>query len=380
MASNRFEKHPIVSISFLILFVFIIFDLGLGLILIPRSFNDFRTLDPVYHHGLLPNQSTLAAWGPLVYPMNTNSLGFRDSAVYQVSVKMQGKRILVLGDSHTEAVGIDFKSSFFGKLQTSARTKGIEMLNGSAVSYSPKIYYLKSKYLIEKLGFQTDEIWIFIDISDLQNELAYEKFIPSEAGILTKTSEAILHFLKRYSFTSYSIVKLTDQSRYNKFAEAMNAFDSKRGQSGTNNTVELYETFFRDFHDKELLRNPEFHGVGSWYYDSAFIKLADKGLDLGMENISKLNELCKSRNIKIKLSVHPWQTQVMKQDTSDYYVNRWKNYCKKEGIEFINLFPVFINGENPEMAVKKYYIPNDNHWSELGHDRVATFLEKYIQK
>ena len=160
----------------------------------------------------------------------------------------------------------------------------------------------------------------------------------------------------------------------------MNAFDSKRGLSGTNNTVELYETFFRDFHDKELLRNPEFHGVGSWYYDSSFIKLADKGLDLGKQNISKLNELCKSSNIKLRLSVHPWQTQVMKQDTSDYYVNSWSAFCKKEGIEFINLFPVFINGENPESAVKKYYIPNDNHWSELGHERVAKFLEKYIEK
>ena len=83
---------------FLSLAIFLGLDLVSGIFLIPDSYNSFRTKHYYYHHGLLPNQETLAAWGALIYPMFTNSLGMADSAVYKVNNQSDNHRILVLGD------------------------------------------------------------------------------------------------------------------------------------------------------------------------------------------------------------------------------------------------------------------------------------------
>ncbi len=377
---SQFERHPRFTLFIVIVVFYLIFDFGLGFFFIPYNYNKFRTLDPVYHHGLRPGQNAMAAWGALVYPFHTNSLGFRDSSSYTVPLKYDGKRILVLGDSHTEAVGIPYEYSFFGILQKKAMQKKISMLNGSAVSYSPKIYYLKTKYLLEEKHLKTDEIWVFIDISDLQNELTYEHFVPSGRNIIKEIFLiSIPRFLKNHSLTWNAISRKIDAWNLKDLYEAIQSFNKQGETEGVKNNIELYSVFFKDFKDKEMLRNPGFHVVSNWYYDPFFRKLADEGLDLGMENIAMLKQLCTANHIRLRLSVHPWKTQVMKQDTMDYYVQRWKNFCQEQNIDFINLFPLFIDGENPVIATKKYYIPNDNHWSEPGHARVAAYLESFLE-
>ncbi|MFN8207696.1 MAG: SGNH/GDSL hydrolase family protein [Bacteroidales bacterium] len=356
----------------------IVIDLLTGIFLIPRSYSSFRTLHPVYHHGLLKNKETLAAWGPLVYPFTTNSLGFRDEKVRKVPPTIHNKRILVLGDSHTEAVGINFEDSFFGILSAAARVKNIDMLNGAVVSYSPKIHYLKTKYLLEEAELKFNELWVFLDLSDLQNELAYEAFEPQPETVWWRLSNGTKKFLIAHSFLYSTFFRIADKKRVDAFYESMRAFDEMNQQKKSDNIIELYSTFFKDFNDKDMIRNPAFHGVGLWYSDSATFDLAEKGIRLGQENMKKLADLCRENQIKLKISVHPWQPQVSAHDTSDYYVNSWRSFCEKENIDFINLFPLFINGENPEIVIKKYYIPNDNHWSEAGHQLVASYLTKYI--
>jgi hypothetical protein len=138
--------------------------------------------------------------------------------------------------------------------------------------------------------------------------------------------------------------------------------------------IALYRDFFSEFDDDDLLRSPEFHGVGQWYMDSSTIKLAEKGLYLGQRNIGKVKKLCDSFDIKLNVSVHPWQIQNVKRDTNDLYVKSWRNFCLSNKINFVNLFPVFINSENPVIINHKCYIRNDNHWNIFGHKRVADYL------
>jgi hypothetical protein len=378
MNDTSTKKRGLLIYFLYIVIVTLLVDFAFGIFLIPRSYSSFRTLHPYYHHDLLPDKSCLAAWGPLVYPFSTNSLGFRDATVRKIQLSISGKRILVLGDSHTEAVGINFEDSFFGRLSTLAKTRNIDMLNASVVSYSPKIHYLKTKYLLEETHLKFDELWVFLDLSDLQNELAYEAFVPQKETAWWRFSNSFQKFMIAHSFTYSTIYRWADKKKVDAFYDTMKAFDEKNHQSKSNNIIELYSTFFKDFNDKDMIRNPAFHGVGTWYYDSTTFKLAEKGIRLGKENMKLLADLCREHNISLKISVHPWQSQVSKNDTSDYYVQNWREFCKKENVGFINLYPVFINGENPEIAIKKYYIPNDNHWSEAGHEKVASYLEQFL--
>ena len=99
--------------SFLII---VILDLLSGFFIISDDFTSFRTPHYYYHHGLQADQDTWAAWGSLLYPFRTNSLGMVDSAVYDVKLTADKKRVLILGDSHSEGVGEIGRASWRGRL------------------------------------------------------------------------------------------------------------------------------------------------------------------------------------------------------------------------------------------------------------------------
>lgn len=166
-------------INFIVFFsLFLFFDFLIGNLFPINRHNFFRTSHFYYHHDLLPNTKAIASWGGVKYRMYTNSLGFRDSCRQSIPLKGSKYRILIIGDSHSEGVGMSFAKTFMGQLPQFIDTSKIEVLNASAVSYSPKLYYLKTKYLIDQIGLQVNEIVVMIDQSDLQNELAYQPYQP----------------------------------------------------------------------------------------------------------------------------------------------------------------------------------------------------------
>jgi len=358
--------------------IFIVLDLLAGLFLIRDNFQSFRTEHPWYHHGLLSNQETLAAWGSLVYPYHTNSLGFVDSSVYRVPLQTSNERILILGDSHSEGVGVPYLKTFAGRLARSLKSSNIEVLNASCISYSQKIEYLKAKYIIEKQGLEFDRLFVLVDISDMQNELVYEHFEPTERGAAGNAFFAVKTFLRRHSAIYHMIYTRIQNRNSSKFFETARLFDESEGIEQKSNSLELYASFFSDFDDQTLLSNPEFHGVSQWYYDDYFRDLADKGINMAQEYMRKLKQLCDENDISLTISVHPWQTQIMRGNAEDDYTRRWSEFCDEEDIGFINLFPLFINGQNPVLVNKMYYIVDDNHWNEFGHEKVAGFLEDYF--
>jgi hypothetical protein len=377
--TGKEKKLTVIAVA-LFLILFSVIDLVSGMFFIPRSYNEFRVRDTWYHHGLKSGVSSQAVWGPIIYPFYTNSLGFRDFSTREVSLHSENKRILILGDSHSEGVGIDYQFTFAGILQKAGEEAGTEVLNASAVSYSPKIHYLKGDYLINHLGLKVDEVWVIIDISDLQNEIAYEKFEPSKQNFLDRSATGFLRFLRLNSFTVHSIHSIRENREIQKFNETLLGFREDVSHLPSENAIELYKEFFRHFDNEELIRDPNFHGVSEWIYNKDLRELADQGLELGFEQIAKLNAICRENGIKMRLSVHPWQTQIMKGDTTDYYVERWRGFCDAEQIHFINLYPLFINHENPLWVTKTCYIEADNHWNERGNARVAEYLKKFLDK
>jgi len=267
-----FERHPFLALIIFLIVIYAFADFVLGIFLIPSDNAGFRSIHSYYHHGLLSNKKATATWGPIAYPFFTNSLGMRDTGIVHIPLTTRNKRILLLGDSHTEAVGIYAEDSFYGLIKKAGKQQGIEILNGAVVSYSPKIHYLKAAYYLEKLRLDVDEIWVFLDLSDLQNEIAYEAFVPRDENIFINAKDKLFRFLKKNSFTVNRIEFIRDSRNYARFTAVMSEFDQQRGNEYRNNTIALYRVFFRDFNDKELLQNPEFHGVGQWYYDSSFIQ------------------------------------------------------------------------------------------------------------
>jgi hypothetical protein len=358
--------------------IVVVLDFLAGLFIISDNYNSFRTPHYYYHHGLLPNQNAWAVWGSSLYPFNTNSLGMVDSTVYNVKLETDKKRLMILGDSHSEGVGIPYKKTFSGILSKHLRDN-IEVLNASCISYSPKIEYLKAKFLLEE-GLKVDHIFVLIDISDLQNELVYEHFEPRKKSWIRDAWLTSKFFLKRHSAIFHLITSIIDHYQSKQFFEKAKFFNEQAALNTPTNVLDLYASFFSDFDDRVLLSNPQFHGVGEWYYNDHFKNLADHGIKLGQIYLLKLKKLCDAQNIKLSISVHPWQYQILKMKVRDYYVEQWESFAKANDIDFINLFPLFITDQNPVINIKMYFIQGDNHWNEFGHALVADYLEDYFRK
>ena len=84
-----------------------------------------------------------------------------------------------MGDSFVEGLGLDYDETFVGLVDSMLREgeRAIETLNAGVVSYSPKLYYLKLKGLVDS-GLKIDQAIVFVDISDIQDEIVYEQFRP----------------------------------------------------------------------------------------------------------------------------------------------------------------------------------------------------------
>lgn len=376
MVTKTKKKQSFWSQLLISILLVLVFDFAASFVIIPESYTSFRAPHYYYHHGLQPGQNAWAAWGASLYPVRTNSLGMIDSAVYEVKLETDRPRLLILGDSHSEGVGVPYEKTFSGLL--SKRMKGeMDVLNASCISYSPRIAYLKAKFLLEK-GLKVDHIFVLIDISDMQNELVYEKFEPEESR-LNEAWYSTKFFLKNHSAIFYLVNSIIEKRETRRFFEIAKFFNERGSIGTTANSLELYASFFKGFDDNVLLSNPQFHGVGEWYYNDKLRALADRGIELGQQNILELKSLCDSMNIALTVSVHPWHYQILKGNDDDYYVRQWRTFAEGHRIPFINLFPLFINSRSPVMTTKMFFIKDDNHWNEFGHERVAGRLEDYFK-
>jgi hypothetical protein len=179
-----FRRYPRCTLLAFGLAISLLLDLAAGSLLIPREDAAFRTHHDVYHHGLKPNRNTLGKWGRRrYYHMVTNSLGFRDGQVREVELANDRHRILMMGDSFVEGLGVDWRDTFVGMMEKALDPSKTELLNAGVVGYSPALYAKKTAYLIEEVGLDVNEVYVFIDNSDIPNELVYESWEGHRPGL-----------------------------------------------------------------------------------------------------------------------------------------------------------------------------------------------------
>jgi hypothetical protein len=165
----------------LVAVVFLAGDWGvrqLYLLLWKKPFQDLhphRVRNEIYHHGILPNQVSEDIYGPFRAPYFSNSLGFRDGKVRDVPMVSDEPRILFIGDSFTEAGPIPWQKTFVGLVAEALSKKQIEVLNAGVASYCPEIMAAKIRYYLKDQGLRVDRVVVFIDISDVKDELFYRK-------------------------------------------------------------------------------------------------------------------------------------------------------------------------------------------------------------
>ena len=102
--------------------------------------------DPVRHHAFRPNCESTERWGGHSYEVFTNNLGLRDEKITRVPLTDSRPRVLFLGDSYTEALGVDWRDSYVGRI--ASRFPQYDFLNGGVESYAPSNYLNVTRQLL----------------------------------------------------------------------------------------------------------------------------------------------------------------------------------------------------------------------------------------
>ena len=111
---SRKTKILIPIIIFIVSFVFVDFLAGY---FYAKKIRLYRKANFFYHQELVRNISNLnVLWGKEYYKISTNSLGFRDKNNREIPLKNDIYRIILMGDSFTESVGVNWENSFPGIL------------------------------------------------------------------------------------------------------------------------------------------------------------------------------------------------------------------------------------------------------------------------
>ena len=314
-----------------------------------------RPAHPVFHHGLAPRAAFESQFGSTRTSYFTNSLGFRDGSTRDVPLRSDKYRVLLMGDSMTEGLGVPYEDSFAGKIGAAVGGQNIEILNGGLISYSGSLYYRKTKYYIEDVGLHVNSVVVFIDISDMEDEaLCYRM---GDDGTIYSLCPRKISFARR----AKAFLKLN--SAYYRFYRAVKdglSESSRRRRLGPIGSV------------TNLNR-------ARWTFDDdLYQRIGAPGLEKNKLYLDKLQAFLKERGIPLTVAVYPWPDQILARDLDSKQVTFWRAWAEERGAGFVNLFPTFINERDPVAVITDDFIPYDVHFNEAGHQLVAReFLRQY---
>lgn len=359
-------SNILIAVTLLITIDLIVSNSCLRFKLIPDS---FRIPDTRIHHTLEKNVSGgLAIWGAAHYAFSTNSLGFRDSTVRVVKFAPEKPvRVLFLGDSFTEGVGLPWEKTFVGIFQS--HFPNVEVLNAGVIGNSPSIYLRQVERLLSN-GFLTTHVIIYIDISDVQDEALY-KF--DKVGNVVDSGFVVNPFarvgdppetIQYYRAPSPTRVAgwwhlLLSNFRITRYLVHELFYFSKDGRKrGSDRLVKSMWTVM----GSNLQYGYGDLGVGG-------------GIEKELHNMDLLADVLRKRGVGFSLAVYPWPDQLEYDVVESREVTVWRSWCKRNGCErFINHFPDFFALKSQGNWRDLIYIHGDVHFNTRGNEIIAMRL------
>jgi len=330
-----------------------------------------RVAHPVYDHSLRPNTSWTDRYGYYEAAYFSNSLGFRDGRIREVSLSSDHPRVVLIGDSFTDGVGIPWEETFAGRLEKSLAPDGIEVLNAGCNSYTPILARIKLRHWIADRGLRVDRVVLFLDFSDVKDELFYEedeqgraRLIPygpfaSSSGWGTKVEEWS-EFSENWVEPNFVILGALSRNLKLWVRKKTRKELGRRG------------LFTNQAPPRWILQWEEYEGPEKPVVEAGIRKLK--------ENIGGLSSFLKSRGIAFTLVVYPYPFHVVEEKPNRATQRIWSAWCAENGVDFIDLFPEFVVPGKGAEFMDKYYLRDDCHWNAAGHERVVEALLKNREK
>ena len=258
-------------------------------------------------------------------------------------------------------MGYDYQYTLSGLLQDYYGSKN-EILNSAVASYSPSIYYFKTKYLITQ-GYKFDQAFIFLDTSDVIDETHLEFNL--DGTIKTPKEDDIEKTSLKKTFYQFGYF-LRDN------------FVTFRFLSILSDKTEILKNYVKDRYKASKSFNKNFFGVkkyelnlyrminvdrGNWPREKKLSNQAKIGLKSSEKYLNLLFNLLNKNGIKSYLIIYPWPSQIYYED--NFYKSYWSKFSMEENINFLNFYPYFTS-DDKVMTINNNFIPGDVHWNKNG--------------
>jgi lysophospholipase L1-like esterase len=330
----------------------------------------FRIKDQNIHNTLAKDVSNgIGVWGERRYPFRSNSLGFKDERAREVPIESDKRpRVMFIGDSFTEGVGLAWQDTFVGLFQ--ARFPDLEVLNAGAAGYSPSMYWKKTVRLLSQ-HYKIDHIIIYIDISDIQDETLI-KF--DEFGNIHENQFLVDPFARiddppgtiqvRLPPGATSRTMLGDLIRSNfrvswYWSRALGRYLSSSPVQRDNRKL------VRSMWTINGINLPEGYGELG----------VEGGIEKAVHAMDELAKFLRERGISFSVGVYPWPDQIEFGVAESRQVVIWRRWCEVHGCtRFIDHFPDFFAAKYSPDWHERFYMNGDVHFNEAGNRLIAEGL------
>jgi hypothetical protein len=322
---------------------------------------------PIYNHTFQKNYNGKDSYSTFEFYTCTNNYGFRVNCGNKKD-NIKNFDFAIIGDSMTESLGLNYEDSWIYFLEK--KLPQVNIINLGVRSYSPSISYVKIKELLNE-GFNFKEIFVYIDIGDVENEFLDYRLVDD--------SKVINNFVsKQERQTIINANNLTYNK--NQYLLILKNFFKENFRFIYAGSFEIRYWYL----PRPTYRYYPKYPTASWTFNKEEISYydVDKGLERELYAMNKMYELLKSKNIKLSLILIPWPNQLLWDKKNSDHVIIWEKFCKNKCNKFVNLFPVFFNNKetlNRNEAlnlIKKYYLPGDMHPSIEGNHLIADEFER----
>ena len=331
--------------------------------------------DPVRHHSYKPNCTFKVDWGKAKdwYDFSTNSLGLRDERIREVPATDIRPRILALGDSMTEGM-VAWRDSYVGRI--AAHFPQYDVLNGGVISYSPSNYLNVTRMVLNK-GIDIDEVIVFIDISDVQDEAAFYRDADASGAVAPPQ--------RRRSILTWDARVLNNIARHFLF---------------TNHLLEYFERFFiaSGHYYLPMVDDTNVFDIerDAWTYRKASetepfkVGYAPLGVEGGIAKekakMTLLWQGLEKRNIAISVVVYPHPAQIVHDTVDSRQVRIWRDWCEGKCKRFISLFPAVFAAKvqcprlQPGCWYPRLFFLRDVHYNATGNALLANVVIESLTK
>ncbi len=370
-----------VTVLFITLTIFLLLDFFLGNKILNifnlNKDNSYRISNDIFNHGFKKNYKTENAfWGAHKYTFCSNEHGTRNDCSTNNIKKFD---YAFIGDSQTEGVGLNFEDTYVGNF---AKQNKLDVINFGIIRSSPSLYFKRLKYFLEQ-EIRFKELFILIDISDLHDEIKYNKNIFKNDKMnlcrsinpLKKTHNLKINSnpqkIKNKSFQIKRIVKENFKISYTLFELIWWKVNFKK----------FFSSYSYDYLDKNYYRS-------SWTHNNNLAVLGGPMclnylIESSQNIVEEIYDLLNEHNIKLSIIVAPWPGNILHDSENSKHVMIWKDFCINRCNNFVNLFPYFFNYSNKNGKIKTindHFFEYDIHYNKFASKIISSHITNKINK